>query len=83
VATTQVTVGEGSYAPANISVARGAVVTWTWSYPTEHTVTFVSNLVESSGPQSSGNFQSTMPQSPGTYNYACAIHGFTGSVLVQ
>jgi plastocyanin len=59
------------------------VVTWTWEYPTQHTVTFASPLVQDSGVRAGGQFEATMPQTPGTYSYSCDIHGFSGSVLVD
>ncbi len=84
VTTTAVNVGPGtSFAPAEIQVAPGAVVTWTF-VEGPHNVTFPSAAIDDSDDQSYGTFASMMPTAPGTYAYSCTLHaGMAGSVLVQ
>ncbi|MGH7514052.1 MAG: cupredoxin domain-containing protein [Gemmatimonadales bacterium] len=82
--TTGVTVGNNFFSPANLSVATGATVTWTWAMgDTEHTVTF-DDSAPGSARQSSGTFQRTFATA-GTYTYFCSVHGravMSGSVTV-
>jgi plastocyanin len=79
-----VTVGNNFFSPANLSVATGATVTWTWAMgDVEHTVTFDDNA-PGSNRQSSGTFQRTFGTA-GTYTYFCSVHGkavMSGSVTV-
>jgi len=79
-----VTVGNNFFSPANISVAAGATVTWTWAMgDVEHTVTF-SDGAPGSNRQSSGTFQRTFSRA-GTYSYFCSVHGanvMSGTVTV-
>ena len=79
-----VTVGNNFFSPANLSVATGATVTWTWAMgDVEHTVTFDDNA-PGSNRQSSGTFQRTFATA-GTYTYFCSVHGkavMSGSVTV-
>jgi len=79
-----VTVGNNFFSPANISVAAGATVTWTWAMgDVEHTVTF-SDGAPGSNRQSSGTFQRTF-STAGTYSYFCSVHGanvMSGTVTV-
>lgn len=82
--TNGVTVGNNFFSPANLTVATGATVTWTWAMgDTLHTVTF-DDHAPGSNPQSSGTFQRTFATA-GTYTYFCSIHGknvMSGSVTV-
>jgi plastocyanin len=79
-----VTVGNNFFSPANISVAAGATVTWTWAMgDVEHTVTFTDGA-PGSNRQSSGTFQRTF-STAGTYSYFCSVHGaslMSGTVTV-
>jgi plastocyanin len=79
-----VTVGNNFFSPANLSVATGATVTWTWAMgATEHTVTF-NDQAPGSARQSSGTFQRTFGTA-GTYSYFCSVHGasvMSGTVTV-
>ena len=78
-----VTVGNNFFSPANLTVATGATVTWTWAMgDVEHTVTFDDNA-PGSARQSSGTFQRTFGTA-GTFTYFCALHPhMTGTVVVQ
>jgi plastocyanin len=78
-----VTVGNNFFSPANLSVAAGTTVTWSWATgAVEHNVTFDDG--EHSATQSSGSFPRTF-SAAGTYPYHCTIHGAAamhGSVTV-
>ena len=68
-----VTVGNNFFSPADLSVATGTTVTWTWAAgAVEHNVTFDDG--QHSGTQSSGSFPRTF-SAAGTYPYHCTIHG--------
>ena len=78
-----VTVGNNFFSPADLSVATGTTVTWTWAAgAVEHNVTFDDG--QHSATQSSGSFPRTF-SAAGTYAYHCTIHGAAvmhGSVTV-
>jgi plastocyanin len=76
-------VTSSAFAPRNIIVAPGTVVTWTWQDQLEHNVTFSSGGIQNSGNRTGGQFQTPMPQTAGTYSYSCTIHSFNGTVRVQ
>ena len=68
-----VTVGNNFFAPADLSVAAGTTVTWSWAPgAVEHNVTFDDG--QHSATQSSGSFPRTF-SAAGTYPYHCTIHG--------
>ena len=68
-----VTVGNNFFSPADLSVATGTTVTWTWAAgAVEHNVTFDDG--QHSATQSSGSFPRTF-SAAGTYPYHCTIHG--------
>ena len=79
-----VTVGNNFFSPANLSVATGATVTWSWAMgDVEHQIAFVDGA-PGSAKQSSGTFQRTFG-SAGTYNYFCTVHGaqvMSGTITV-
>ena len=86
VVTTSVSVGNGSasFSPANIQVSPGATVTFTWSAPVTHNVTFADASITDISNQSTGAFPVTMPTAPGDYTYQCTLHaGMNGTVRVQ
>jgi plastocyanin len=78
-----VTVGNNVFSPADLSVATGTTVTWSWAAAAvEHNVTFDDG--QHSATQSSGSFPRTF-SAAGTYPYHCTIHGAAamhGSVTV-
>jgi plastocyanin len=68
-----VTVGNNFFSPADLSVATGTTVTWSWAPgAVEHNVTFDDG--EHSATQSAGSFPRTF-SAAGTYPYHCTIHG--------
>ena len=81
VQTNQVSVQNDVFSPANIQVAVGTTVTWTWnSGGNLHNVTFADTT---SGSIGSGTFTRTF-NTAGTFAFHCTLHsGMTGSVLVQ
>ena len=70
------------FTPANIVVAVGTTVTWTWSpNVTTHNVVFSDGA--KSPDQSAGTFTRTF-SAAGTFNYSCTLHsGMNGTVKVQ
>lgn len=84
-ATGSVTIQATAYHPATLTVSRGAVVTWTNLDNTRHSAGFVMAGVGATPIFTSGTQSLTMPTTPGTYRYQCAIHGaaMTGTIIVQ
>jgi plastocyanin len=82
VATDKVTVGNNQFSPADIQVAPGTTVTWTWSPDaSDHNVTF--NDGNASPTRSSGTYTRTFA-SGGTFPYSCTLHpGMNGTVTVK
>jgi plastocyanin len=80
-----VTIQATAYHPATLTVARGAVVTWTNLDNARHSASFASALVGATPIFRSGSQRLTMPAAPGTYPYQCAVHGaaMRGTVVVQ
>ena len=88
-----VTVRNNNYSPGQVTVTRGATVSWQWDTCTgdgyggqtctSHSVTFASGG-PSSVLQSEGSFARTFA-SPGTFTYQCEAHrgAMSGSVVVQ
>ena len=89
-----VTVSNDDYTPDQVSVARGATVTWRWDSCTGdgyggqvcafHSVTFDDGS-PSAALQNGGSFARTFANA-GTFTYYCTSHGRTamsGSVTVQ
>lgn len=90
-----VIVNNNSFAPSDLSVAKGATVTWTWNSCSggdgygvgevcvAHNVVF-DDAGAGSGSQSSGTFSRAFAAA-GTFPYHCAIHGaaMSGKVVVQ
>jgi cytochrome c peroxidase len=82
---TTVTMQATAYHPATLTVAPGTVVTWTNLDNINHSASFASPLVGATPIFSSGSQQLTMPATPGTYQYQCAVHGaaMQGTVIVR
>jgi cytochrome c peroxidase len=80
-----VTMQASAYHPAGLTVAPGTVVTWTNLDNLDHSATFDSPSVGATPIFMSGSQRLTMPTTPGTYHYQCAIHGLAmqGTVIVQ
>lgn len=95
VSTNAVTVTGTAFMPSNITVAKGATVTWTWDSCSADPygyggATCVSHNVafdvdgSTSGAQSTGTFTRVF-DTVGTFKYHCAIHGaaMSGQIVVQ
>ena len=94
VTTNAVTLTTSAFMPSNITVAKGATVTWTWDSCTadpygyggstcvSHNIAFDDGTT--SAPQSTGSFTKVF-DAAGTFKYHCAIHGaaMSGQVVVQ
>lgn len=87
-ATSEVDVGNDFFQPASIQVSPGTTVTWTWNAGAgSHSVqslgspSFMSSTIMSGG----GSSYSVTFNTPGTYQYDCAVHGtaMSGTVIVQ
>jgi plastocyanin len=78
-----VAVSDNQFTPANIQVAIGTTVTWTWaSDARDHNVTFGDGTT--SGNRSAGATYSKTFPTAGTFTYNCTLHGgMNGSVLVK
>jgi plastocyanin len=88
-----VTVGNNNYSPSNVTVTKGASVTWQWDTCTggvygdegctAHSVTF-----DDGGPSAASKEQGTFVRTfanAGTYTYYCTSHGravMSGQVVV-
>lgn len=78
----EVKIGNFTFAPATITVAKGTTVTWTNRDDIPHTVvsdgTFKSKAMDTDE-----KFSYTFAK-PGTYSYFCSIHPkMTGKVVVK
>ena len=84
-ATAAVTIQATAYHPATLTVAPGTVITWTNLDNARHSASFASALVGATPIFTSGSQRLTMPTTPGTYAYQCAVHGaaMRGTVIVQ
>lgn len=88
-ATADVVVGNDFFRPAEVTVAVGGTVTWTWtntgSIP--HSVESLGSPGFTSSEIQAGNgstYRVTFTE-PGTYQYDCAVHGraMTGTIVVR
>ena len=83
-ATTSVSLTNFAFAPASITVAGGAVVTFTNNDAVTHNVTFANSSIGGTGNFGSGVKSLTMPAAAGAYPYSCTIHAaMTGTVTVK
>ncbi|MDQ2666007.1 MAG: plastocyanin/azurin family copper-binding protein [Gemmatimonadota bacterium] len=84
VATTSVSIANTAFAPSNIEVASGAVVTFTNNDAITHNVTFANSAIGTTGNYTSGAKTLTMPAAAGAYTFKCTIHALmTGTVTVK
>jgi plastocyanin len=80
-------VRDNSFAPASLTAAVAATVTWTWRGAAAHNVTFEDGQ-GSSNTQAAGSHSRAFA-GPGTYRYRCTIHstdfqsGMVGNVIVN
>jgi plastocyanin len=78
-----VVVGNNSFSPSAMTVAKGTTVTWTWDqYSTNHNVKFDDG--PGSQTMSSGSYTRTF-SAAGTFPYHCEVHGqsMSGTITVQ
>lgn len=81
--TTNISIKDFLFVEKNITVKAGTTVTWTNNDIAPHTVTSDTGSVLDSGNLSLGQSFSMTFNTPGTYNYHCAIHpSMTGTVTV-
>ena len=74
---------EFMFAPATLTVAAGATVTWTNNDDEPHTVVSESGLFRSGALDTNESFSYRFDK-PGTYRYACSIHPrMVGTIVVQ
>lgn len=87
-AAADVAVGNDFFQPTSITVTAGTTVTWTWNAgAASHSVqslgspSFMSSSIMAGG----GSTYSVKFNTPGTYQYDCAVHGvaMSGTVIVQ
>lgn len=79
----------GTQNPAVDTVAAGATVTWTWTSTgsTPHSVQSQGDpsFTSSANLTGNGTTYAVVFDTPGTYQYDCAVHGsaMTGTIVVQ
>lgn len=84
VLTSAVTVSDNQFTPADIQVAPGTTVTWTWaSGASTHNVSFTDGVSSGDRGGANASFSRTFATA-GTFTYVCTLHGgMSGSVLVK
>jgi|SRR6185369_8926239 len=70
-----ITMSNMTFSPANKTVAKGTVVTWTNNDPYAHTVTSNDGTSFNSGNINGGGNFSYTASVVGTFDYHCLIHG--------
>jgi plastocyanin len=79
----EVTIVDGAFQPATLTVVVGEPVTWTNTGSSTHTVTLDDGSLDSGSIAPGGTFGHTF-EAPGTFGYHCAIHGsMVGTIVVQ
>ena len=72
-----------AFAPSNLTVAKGATVTWKFDDSAQHNVTSSDGSFKSTDQSSGGTYTHTF-NTAGTYNYICSIHQFMkGTITVK
>lgn len=80
----EVSITKPAFVPGAILVSRGARVTFINEDETDHTVTFADSTVTSVARFPAGSREVVMPETPGTYEYHCALHpNERGSIQVE
>jgi plastocyanin len=78
-----VAIGNFTFAPATLTVARGTTVTWANGDDIPHTVAAVDKSFRSKVLDTGDSYSFTFAK-PGTYEYFCSIHPhMTGKIVVQ
>lgn len=76
----------GSRNPAVDTIPVGGTVTWTWTGSLQHSVhSLGSTSFSSSAVKTGGGTHAVTFNTPGTYQYDCAVHGtaMRGTLVVQ
>lgn len=68
-----VSIGDGFFGPAELTVSVGDTVTWTNTDDSPHTVTAADGAFDSGNLESGATFSFTFTE-PGTYTYVCQYH---------
>jgi plastocyanin len=80
---TSVSIVDFGFDPGSVTIDAGSTVTWTNTGNATHTVTSDDGAFDS-GNLASGDSYSFTFDTPGTYNYHCAIHpNMTGTIVVN
>jgi plastocyanin len=81
--TNKVTIANLAFSPSDITVKKGATVTWTNNDSTAHTVTSSAEHGPNSQNINPGNSYTFTFADEGTFNYHCSLHPqMTGTVTV-
>ena len=89
VVTANVVVGNNTFTPSSLTVSAGTKVVWTWTNTgaIPHSVQSLGSpsFTSSSTMTGNGSTYSFIFNTPGTYQYDCAVHGsaMSGTVIVQ
>ena len=70
----EITIADGAFKPAELTVLTGEPVTWTNASGVTHTVTSDDGTELDSGPIAPGEAYGHVFEAPGTYAYHCSIH---------
>jgi plastocyanin len=80
--TQNVVIQDFAFQPQNLNIVVGTTVRWTNNDPYPHTATSPGNF--DSGTLNQGQSYQHTFNTPGTYNYFCAVHpNMTGSIIVS
>jgi plastocyanin len=80
-ASAAVSIGDGSFGPAALTIAVGDTVTWTNNDDSPHTVTAENGPFDSGNVDPGGTFTFTFTQA-GTYGYVCRYHGEMRATII-
>jgi plastocyanin len=82
-ATSEVTIDNFTFTPAELTIPAGTQVTWTNKDDDAHTVVAKDKLFKSKALDTGEKFSFTF-HDPGTYEYICSIHTqMTGKIIVK
>lgn len=77
-----VTIVDFGFEPAELTVAKGATVTWSNTGDATHTVKWSDGTPESAGLTGGATYERTF-ETAGSFPYVCGIHGsMTGTIAV-
>lgn len=76
-----ITISNFTFNPTPLTISVGTKVTWTNNDPFQHQI---KSATFNSSPLDTGSTFSFTFDTPGTYNYSCAIHPYmSGQIIVQ